>query len=315
MFKRLLLLLMALPFTFIVLPATAAQAGTWGAYPPSTTKRTCSPTRVWHGAAHQVCLEFNYARTEVRAIAFIDPSAYTNFQVNMRLWFGNDGVSVPQSCPTMTGDGPRACWTGWTALRLPYVVADANFGIAGEWMLPVRALDMKLSAKTQETNTYCGPAAVQTVLATIGVSAPSQSSLADRMATDVFHFTLPGGLAPAINAYAGAPDYHGYYQSLTPEGFEYGIREIVDSLSRGKPAILLVRSGSLPWSNASPLLRHYIVIHGFGGWQNPDDGTWVATGFKVLDVWDGEEHPLSMEQFLAATTLAVSDGEYFVART
>ncbi|MEU4546648.1 hypothetical protein [Nonomuraea dietziae] len=47
----------------------------------------------------------------------------------------------------------------------------------------MRALDMRLSAKTQETDTYCGPAAVQTVLATMGVSAPSQSTLADAAPT------------------------------------------------------------------------------------------------------------------------------------
>ncbi|TDB72830.1 C39 family peptidase [Micromonospora sp. KC723] len=314
MFKRLSLVLLASLTTFIVLPTPAAQAGTWGAYPTSTGKRTCSSTRVWNGAAHQVCLEFNSARIQVRAIAFINPSAYTNFQVNMRLWFGNDGVSVPQSCPTMTGNSPRACWTGWTTLRLPYVVADATFGIAGQWMLPLRALDMKLSAKIQETSTYCGPAAVQTVLATIGASAPSQSVLADRMATDTFGLTLPGALSPAINAYAGAPDYRGQYQSSTPEGLDAGMREIVESLSRGRPAIVLVRAGSLPWSNASPYYRHYVVIHGYGGWQHPDVG-YVPTNFNVLDPWDGVEHQISIDDLMTATHLAVSDGEYFVART
>ncbi|GAA2793689.1 C39 family peptidase [Nonomuraea dietziae] len=158
------------------------------------------------------------------------------------------------------------------------------------------------------------PAAVQTALATMGVCAPSQSTLADQMATDFFQFTLPGGLSVALNKYAGPPDYHGYYQSSTPKGWEAGLRKIVQSLSRGRPVIVMVRSGSLPWNTSSPLPRHYIVIHGYGGWQHPDAG-YLASNFKVLDPWDGVEHQMSLDDLMAATHLAVSQGDYFVART
>ncbi|MEV4060675.1 hypothetical protein [Nonomuraea dietziae] len=108
------------------------------------------------------------------------------------------------------------------------------------------------------------PAAVQTALATMGVCAPSPSTPADQMATDFFQFTLPGELSVALNKYAGPPDYHGYYQASTPEGWEAGL---------------------------------------------------LASNFKVLDPWDGVERQMSLDDLMAATHLAVSQGDYFVART
>ncbi|MEU4700946.1 hypothetical protein [Nonomuraea dietziae] len=35
----------------------------------------------------------------------------------------------------------------------------------------------------------------------------------------------------------------------------------------------------------------------------------------VLDPWDGVEHQMSLDDLMAATHLAVSQGDYFVART
>jgi hypothetical protein len=286
----------------VATPALPAQAGIWHEY-PSSANRTCSDSRVYNGTAYQVCLEFNYARTQVRSVAFINPGAYTNFQVNLRLRFGGGGPDISDSCPTMTTNASRACYTAFTDLRRPYVVTEATFGIAGKWQLPVRALDMRLSAKEQERDNWCGPGAVQTTLATIGISAPSQSELAGKLQTEetLFGATLPGRIPGAINSYIPGSDWQYKWEEIAVSNgqtYEAGIDRIVTSLSRGKPVMILVIPGKLPWWNSStPLLRHWLTIHGYGGVVHGDGSAHPST-FKVADPGDGSEHSIDVDELL-----------------
>ncbi|RJL35770.1 hypothetical protein D5H75_03015 [Bailinhaonella thermotolerans] len=301
----------ALALALLLTPAIPAQAAIWGAY-PVPGNRTCAPTSHYNGTAYQACLEFNWARTEVRAIAFVSPGAYTNFQANMKLWFGGGGVSIPISCPTMTSNGPRACWSAFTALRRPYVVLDAQFGIAGRWMNPLRVLDMQLSAKHQEKSHWCGPGAVQTAIATMGKSAPAQSVLAEAMDTDRLGFTMPDAIKKGLNPPLGPDDFRYKDYDIASSGLprEVGLNIIVRSLSRGKPVIVLVKPGQLPWSpNANGGLRHYLVVHGYGGYQGGADHLpWVPGTFKVWDPGAGREETLTTDQIFFAAQGSLLDG-------
>ncbi|TYB60126.1 hypothetical protein FXF51_31430 [Nonomuraea sp. PA05] len=298
----LLALLTGAVVAVVAVPALPAQAGIWHEY-PSPANRTCSDTRVYNGTAYQVCLEFNYARTQVRSVAFVNPGAYTNFQVNLRLWFGGGGADISDSCPTMTTNASRACYTAFTDLSRPYVVTQATFGIAGAWQLPVRALDMRLSAKQQERDNWCGPGAVQTTLATIGISAPPQSELAVKLQTDetLYGVTMPGRIPGTINSYLSDSDWQYKWEEIyvaNGQTYEAGIDRIVTSLSRGRPVIVLVIPGKLPWWNTStPTLRHYLTIHGYGGVVHADGSVHPST-FKVADSADGSEHSIDVDKLL-----------------
>ncbi|MBA8956176.1 C39 family peptidase [Actinomadura namibiensis] len=317
--SALLALVAGAALALFVLPAASAQAGVWGAYPTAYGTRSCSATRQYNGVSYQTCLDYTHDRTQVRAIAFINPTAYTNFQVNMRMWYGGGGASVSQSCPTMTTNGSRACWTGWSQMRRPCVVADATFGIAGHWMQPVRALDAKLSGKVQEESNYCGPAAMQTVIATMGISAPSQRTLADLSDAGVTG-TWARDIPPALNKYVPQDfPYHVISVAQSGDGRRRGIGLIVDSVSRGRPVMAMVKPGNLPWSPDNPwYYRHYVVIHGVGG--HFSGGSFVPTTFKV---WDpnalnfaqerGREDQLSEAELMYAGEGTVVDDLWTIA--
>ncbi|MFI7125793.1 C39 family peptidase [Nonomuraea sp. NPDC050153] len=302
MIRALVAVLTGAALAVVISPALPAQAGIWHEY-PSPANRTCSDSRVYNGTSYQVCLEFNTARTQVRTVAFINPGAYTNFQVNLRLWFGGNGPDITDSCPTMTTNASRACYTAFTDLRRPYVVTEAKFGIAGTWQLPVRALDMRLSAKQQEKDNWCGPGVAQTTLATIGYSAPTQSQLADRLQTDemLFGVTMPGKIPPAVNSYIPDSDWQYHWEEIAVSNgqtYEAGINRIVTSLSRGRPVMVLVIPGKLPWNTtATPFQRHYLTIHGYGGVVHGDGSVHPST-FKVADPWDASEHSIDVDKLL-----------------
>ncbi|MFG6196962.1 C39 family peptidase [Nonomuraea sp. JJY05] len=318
--KRLLSALLSLlagaTLALVAVPALPAQAGIWHEY-PGWANRTCSDTRTYNGTAYQVCLEFNGRRTEVRAIAFINPGAYTNFQVNLRLAFGGGGPTITDSCPTMTTNASRACYTGFTALRRTYVVADADVGIAGSWMTPIRALDMQLSGKQQENANWCGPAAAQTIIGTMGISAPTQSWLADWMGTTGLG-TMPWKMKDGLNAYVPLDfPYKDYEVAAGGLPRIRGLEVIVKSLSRGRPVAVLVKPGQLPWSpNAPGGIRHYLVIHGFGGheWSEPGFWPWVPDNFKVWDPGSGREENLTVDElFHAALGAELSDSIWAIS--
>ena len=281
---------------------TPAYAGIWNDYPPAAN-RTCSETRVYNGTAYQVCLEFNDARTQVRTVAFINPGAYTNFQVNIRLAFGGGGPNITDSCPTMTTNGSRACYTAFTDLRRPYVVAEATFAIAGQWQQTVRALDMRVERKVQETSHWCGPAAVQTTLATLGYSAPSQAELADKLGTDASlgGVTWPARIPGVINQYISSSDWQYTFEDgsvATGPLYDALKGHIRSSLNRGKPVIILVIPGKLPWNtDPTPLLRHYVTIHGYGS-VIANDGSVNVSTYKVTDPADGSEHSIDVDTLL-----------------
>ncbi|TQS20317.1 C39 family peptidase [Microbispora sp. KK1-11] len=294
-----------------------AQAGIWHEYPVAAN-RTCSATAVYNGTSYQTCLEFNDARTQVRAIVFVKPGAYTNFQANLTLSFGGGGPVISDSCPTMTGNSPRACYTAFTDLRRPYAVVDANVGIAGTWMTPLRALDMRLSPKEQENSNWCGPGAVQTIIATMGLSAPPQSTLADLMETTALG-TMPWMMKLGLNGYVSQDFPYGDYRvPSTGLARIRGLEVVVKSLSRGRPVAVLVKPGQLPWSpGSSAYYRHYIVIHGFGGhqWSEPGFWPWVPDNFKVWDPGSGHEGNLTMDQFFLAVLGADSSDDAWVIST
>ncbi|MEV6152528.1 C39 family peptidase [Nonomuraea sp. NPDC052129] len=292
--SALLSLLAGVALAVVAVPALPAQAGIWHEY-PSAANRTCNDTQTYNGTAYQVCLEFNDHRTQVRAVAFINPGAYTNFQVNLTLKFGGGGPTISDSCPTMTTNASRACYTAFTDLRRPYAVADATFGIAGTWRPTVRALDMRLSLKQQEKANWCGPAAVQMTLATMGYSAPPQAELADKLGTDeaIYGITWPGRIPGVINQYLSASDWQYSFEGLDvsiDQTRKIVFDRIITSLSRGNPVMIIVKPGELPWNNHASLLRHYLVIHGYGGFYA--DGSFYPTTFKVADPADATEHSI-----------------------
>lgn len=286
--RRLATACLAIATVTVALPAPPAQATAWRPF-PSGTNRTCSPSSTYNGHTHQVCLDFNGSRGEVRAIAFINPGSTTSFRVALRLWFGGGGPSVEFSCPTVTTINSLACYSDYTTLVRPYVVTTATFTIAGSTRATQRAQDMRLSGKHQENDIYCGPAAAQTVIATMGISAPAQSVLADQM-----HTTPPYGTAyPAVDNTLNnwVPQDWPYREVSVPDsGFPryVGLNRLLDSLSRGRPVIVMVKPGQLPWSTGPGTQRHFVVIHGYGGQQTTDPNVadvmpWTPYNFKVWD--------------------------------
>lgn len=287
--RRLVLAAAVMVSAVVVAPVTA-EAGIWHDY-PTAVNRTCSSAEPFNGAKYQVCLDFNANRTQVRTVAFISPGGSKAFQVNIRLRFGG-GPDITDSCPTMTGSSPRACYTAFTAVRTGYMIAEATFGIDGTWMATLRALDTRLSIKQQQNGYYCGPAAVQTVLATIGISAPSQQTLDEKMGTNTVYGTHPRDIEKGLNPYIPDTDWQ-YHDHYSPSDYAQVGDEIVTSLSRGKPVILLVKPKDLPWSSsASDVYRHYIVVHGFGGVVG--EGRFRVETFKVADPWSATEHSIAL---------------------
>lgn len=289
-----------------VTPAAAAAA--WQSF-PAGTNRTCSAGVQSFGAHHQVCLDFDATRDNVRAIAFINPESTISFSVSMRLWFGGGGSSISRSCSTISTSASRACVTAWTALVRPYVVAEGTFTVEGSGRTPQRALDMRLSAKTQLQGNWCGPAAAQTIIVTQGSVAPSQAVLAEQMDTGSLG-TMPWNLDDGINRYV--PQDWPYREISVPgkndpANLRYrGLNLLVSSLARGRPVAALVIPKQLPWSpNASDPARHYIVLHGFGAKKtlNPDVAEllpWTPTNFKAWDPGAGVERNISLDELYAA---------------
>jgi hypothetical protein len=286
--RRLLTVSLITALVSVALPVQPAHATVWRPF-PSGVNRTCSPSSVYNGHSHQVCLDFNSSRGEVRGIAFINPRVSTSFKVDMRLWFGGSGPSVTFSCPNITTSASLACYSDFTTLVRPYVVVTATWGISGATMTTQRAQDMRLSGKTQQRDNWCGPAAAQTIIATMGISAPTQAVLADRMLTGS-EGTLLAMMDDGINDYV--PQDWPYHLINVPGSNMpryVGLNKIVESLSRGRPVAVMVKPGQLPWYAGGPgTARHFIVVHGYGGHQttNPDVADvmpWTPTNFKVWD--------------------------------
>jgi hypothetical protein len=283
-----------LAVTTAVVQVAPAQAAVWRAYPPAAN-RTCAATAEHQGVGYQLCLEFTELRGQVRAIAFVNPGAYTNYQVNLKFWMGG-GLNVADSCPTITTNGSRACYTAWQYVENEYVAAEARFGIAGAWMPMQRVIDGDLHGKRQEDPIWCGPAAAQTVISALGVPWPSQQTLANRMNTKPPLGTLYAVMNDAINAYV-PQDWP--YREVGVPGYGMpryaGLNRIMESLARGRPVVVMVKPGQLPWSTGSGVTRHFLVVHGYGGVETRDDAVaevmpWTPQNFKVWDPglsWDG----------------------------
>ncbi|GAA3620581.1 hypothetical protein GCM10022419_127800 [Nonomuraea rosea] len=127
--------------------------------------------------------------------------------------------------------------------------------------------------------------------------------MAGKLQTDetLFGATMPGRIPAAINSSIADSDWQYKWEEIAVSNgqtYEAGINRIVTSLSRGRPVMVLVIPGKLPWWNAStPTLRHYVTIHGYDGVVH-GDGSVHPTTFKVADPADASEHSIDVGKLL-----------------
>lgn len=287
-----------------------ADAAYWYS-PVAVDKRICGSTREYAGISHQICLEYGSNRTTVRAAGFIYASTASYFQASITLTKGGGQGSWNASCPTakLTVHGQRECFTPWVSATTPYYVADATFGIAGTWRPVLRAIDTPLIGKAQQTSSYCGVAAVQSALATMRRSVPSQDTLANEIGVSNIG-SMPWNLPLSLNSRLASTDT-ARYERVTADVDVYPTRvitadNIYTSLARGKPPIILATTARIPWysPDTNILYKHYLVIVGVNGVYDTSVLDYVSHPYTfdnatVWDPWDGgSEHVIDMETLL-----------------
>jgi hypothetical protein len=312
-------------------PGTAQADAAYWYTPVSVDKRVCGATHEYSGIYHQICLEYASNRTQVRAAGFIYASTASYFQASVTLTKGGGQGSWNASCPTakLTVSGQRECFTPWVSATTPYYVADAQFGISGTWRPVLRAIDTPLIGKAQETSTYCGVAAVQTALATMRRSVPSQSTLAGEIGASGIG-SMPWNLPPSLNSRLASTDTARYvHRSADVSVYPAKVitaDNIYTSLARGKPPIILATTARIPWysSSESILYKHYLTIVGVNGVYDSSVLDYVSHPytFENVTVWDpwngGSEHVIDMETLLtwsAASALVPDSVELITTPT
>ncbi|MEU5724886.1 hypothetical protein ABZ783_24085 [Micromonospora sp. NPDC047738] len=108
-------------------------------------------------------------------------------------------------------------------------------------------------------------------------------------------------------------DLYGWYSfgdSNLP--LEYGIDRVRRGIKQGQPSILLVKPQLLPWgtSGGSGLLRHYVMIYGYGSVDSSAGATGKYTStFKVWDPCDATTHDMTLDELITAANAAEVPGD------
>ncbi|MFI6920050.1 CHAP domain-containing protein [Nonomuraea spiralis] len=190
----------------------------------------------------------------------------------------------------------RKCVTPWQQRGIGGTTAEVVYNFNGATV--VRNLgDLPFRGWAQSYATYCGPSALQAVLASTGADpVPSQGELDGVLGTSVYG-TLPNKMA----------DY-----PVKIVGYQYNNNELVNIndndaglidrtmarirrfIDRGQPTLLLAKSANLPWvGNVNSLLRHWLPIHGYA----TQGGT---TRFRVWDPQTGRFHFMTVNEVMTA---------------
>ncbi|MFI6291379.1 CHAP domain-containing protein [Nonomuraea sp. NPDC050790] len=274
---------------------------------------TCSPSLPGNAATpeYKTCLEYSPGGQDVRAVAVVrSQSEASVVRAHLTLKIpdlpaASTGLQV--RCESaLAGYTTRKCVTPWRWRGIGAVVADVRYDLSGSTFF--RSVgDLKFRGWRQEdSKRWCGPAALQAVLATMGADpVPSQRELAD--ATN--------------NTVVGSPpwDVAGYPVRLS--GYDYVDNMLINTdddpvsvarmwsrirtfIDKGQPSIVVAKSVNLPWilGDGPALERHYVVIHGYATMSGPDGETFQ------LRVWDPQTarfHYATVPQLMTAARSAV----------
>lgn len=109
----------------------------------------------------------------------------------------------------------------------------------------------------QETDYYCGPAAVKSVLQNINGSSSSQSYYAGKLGTTSANGTYIGNIASVLNSHQSSYQYD-YRQFWSQDEW---LNRAQYTLSRNKPFIIDINSNSVSgWAYKTS--GHYLVVSG-----------------------------------------------------
>lgn len=253
---------------------------------------------------YKLCLQIN-SSDKIRALVVATPNAAENFNASITMTIGT--ASITAHCLTVYDSGERTCSTQWWAEEDRNYSADAAITVNGSPLYTQHVQSMWVIGNQQTAYDYCGPAATQAALLTMGASAPSMDTLAAEEQTTSYDFTLPTNIPASLNSRIGT-NYKYSADFFANEGLPelMGLQAIKQSLDDGKPVILLVNPSYLPasWNISSgTVLRHYILIYGYGGQDNQlADG--VPFDMRQFNIWDPANnvtHTMNLSQLYTYT--------------
>ncbi|GAA1364377.1 hypothetical protein GCM10009661_14020 [Catellatospora chokoriensis] len=284
----------------------------WQNSPAIPADATCTESKTHLGVTYLLCLEGTGAST--RAVLAVRPSS----DMPVRAMVVHNGGVLTCQTNYMRAGVWRRCQSGYeTASKWRPSTADAEVTVGGSERPELHVGNVGLYGSAQENGTWCGPAAMQAALEAMDASPlPSQSSLASHSGSTSTG-TLPGSMASTMSAFTpivgtGLKTYGWYSFGDGNLPLEYGLDRVRRGIDNGQPSILLVKPQLLPWgaSGGSGLLRHWVVIYGYGSSDSTAGETGQYTSnFTVWDPWDDTHHRMDIDQLITAANAAEVPGD------
>ncbi|MEU3456169.1 CHAP domain-containing protein [Micromonospora sp. NPDC006766] len=281
---------------------------------PLTHDATCTAKQSSGGADYQLCQEVS--GTLVRSVVAVRPSKDQVVRASVSLGGAGDRDSSKCQSTMLRANTWRKCVTDWKTIAYGGANAGATVTVAGKERPELHTGVLRQRGWVQEKGNYCGPATLQAASATMGISSvPSQGTVASQSHTGSTG-TLPGDMASTLSGYTPIGmgyDFYGWYSFGDRNlSLEYGIDRVRRGIRQGQPSILLVKPQLLPWGTAggSGLLRHYVMIYGYGSVDSSAGATGEYTStFKVWDPWDATTHDMTLDQLITAANAAEVPGD------
>ncbi|NES14988.1 MULTISPECIES: CHAP domain-containing protein [Micromonospora] len=279
-----------------------------------TSDATCTAEKSSNGVDYQLCQEVS--GTQVRSVVEVWSGKDQVVRASVYLGGAGDWDSAKCESTMLRANTWRKCVTAWKTIKYGGADADATVTAGGSERPELHTGVLKLRGWAQEKGNYCGPGTLQAAAASMGISTvPSQDELASESHTSSTG-TLPSDMASTLsgNTPIGMGyDFYGWYSfgdSNLP--LEYGIDRVRRGIKQGQPSILLVKPQLLPWgtSGGSGLVRHYVMIYGYGSVDSSagETGQYTST-FKVWDPWDATTHDMTLDELITAANAAEVPGD------
>ncbi|GIG56877.1 hypothetical protein Lfu02_12490 [Longispora fulva] len=297
-------------------PAAPAPQTAWDtSTPPSDTADVlCADGGTASRMEYKVCLFPSGGTMRARGFVY-SPGRHTH-SVTVTLTSqlgGNKTVSCGEFINT---GGYMSCNTGDVTRAMGPVKVTADFVLDGAAVPTLQLNDLQVIGKKQESDAnYCGPASIQTALATMRYTPPSQAVLAGQAGTGGWG-TLPWDMASTINRNMTSPPagftqyaWAGYDEQGV--GLMKGMEHVQQRIAAGQPAVLLIKAGLRPWAPSSDgATRHYIVLYAAASNHTPGEPTeWSTTSFMAWDpaidpATSSPFHKITVPQLVAASQMA-----------
>lgn len=251
-------LAMLLTLAAALLTAAPAQAvaRSWSTY--FTYGHTCSNYHQAGNLRYALCTQRS-STGQARTVAYVSPAGSGKISVTVSSW--SSRWSNSWTCATVSlGAGQnRTCYGDW------YTPASYHGGYATFVVNGVRqsqlgnVVNYKPQGRKQETNTYCGPAAMQSALLTMGSPLVAQSTLAAESGTGSIG-TMPWNVPNAMNRHVAYSQYDDNNFGQRSDA----INRVGVTIRLGRPGILLVNPNRLPGGTGDYFgPRHYVTVFGY----------------------------------------------------